>query len=214
MDVFKLRDRVIEEYARYVSSFLEIRDPLIRQKVDEEMARGHLWPEPLVQLNPAFEPGEPLDQLVSEGVLHSECTKIFADKDESGASRGPLRLHQHQVESIHAARADDNYVLTTGTGSGKSLSYIVPIVDHVLRNGGGKGLQAIVVYPMNALANSQELELKKFLQRGYPAGRPLVTFERYTGQEDSNKRKEIIENPPDILLTNFVKLELLLTRVH
>ena len=54
--------------------------------------------------------------------------------------------------------------LTTGTGSGKSLAYIVPIVDRVLREGSGKGVQAIVVYPMNALANSQVEELSKFLR--------------------------------------------------
>lgn len=102
------------------------------------------------------------------------------------------------------------YVLTTGTGSGKSLSYIVPIVDYILKNGSGNGIKAIIVYPMNALANSQELELDKFLQSGrYP-----VTFRRYTGQEKDAARQEIINNPPDILLTNYVMLELVLTRPY
>src|SRR6185437_12487650 len=105
-----------------------------------------------------------------------------------------------------------NYVLTTGTGSGKSLAYIVPIVDHVLRRGSGKGIQAIIVYPMNALANSQVGELNKFLCRGYPVGHSPVTFRRYTGQESDEERKEIIASPPDILLTNYVMLELVLTR--
>ena len=45
----------------------------------------------------------------------------------------PLRLHRHQADAVEAARSGDNYVLTTGTGSGKSLAYIVPIVDYVLR---------------------------------------------------------------------------------
>ncbi len=102
-------------------------------------------------------------------------------------------------------------MLTSGTGSGKSLTYIVPIVDHVLRNGSGRGIQAIVVYPMNALANSQDEELKKFLKKGYPKG-PPVTFARYTGQEKGAERKAIRSNPPDILLTNYMMLELLLTR--
>lgn len=103
-------------------------------------------------------------------------------------------------------------MLTTGTGSGKSLAYIIPIVDHVLRRGPGKGVQAIVVYPMNALANSQSGELEKFLQRGYPDGRGPVTFARYTGQESDEVRQRIIADPPDILLTNYVMLELILTR--
>jgi ATP-dependent helicase YprA (DUF1998 family) len=103
-------------------------------------------------------------------------------------------------------------VLTTGTGSGKSLSYIVPIVDHVLRNGSGKGIKAIVVYPMNALANSQLGELEKFLTFAPPGASGLVTFRRYTGQESHEERDEILAHPPDILLTNYVMLELILTR--
>ena len=137
---------------------------------------------------------------------------IFRDKREDGSGGAPFRLHRHQIDGIRAARAGDSYVLTTGTGSGKSLAYILPIVDHVLRRGSGKGVQAIIVYPMNALANSQVGELEKFLRRGYPAGRPPVTFRRYTGQESDKERKEIIAAPPDILLTNYVMLELVLTR--
>lgn len=89
---------------------------------------------------------------------------------------------------MRTARAGHHYVLTTGTGSGKSLSYIIPIVDHVLRNGSGKGIQAMIVYPMNALANSQYGELEKFLCAGFPDGRGPVTFARYTGQEDDATR--------------------------
>ncbi|PYX94315.1 MAG: hypothetical protein DMG67_01845, partial [Acidobacteria bacterium] len=110
------------------------------------------------------------------------------------------------------SRSGASYVLTTGTGSGKSLAYIVPIVDYVLRHGSGKGIQAIVVYPMNALANSQLKELEKFLCLGYPNKKGPVTFERYTGQESEDERERIRANPPDILLTNYVMLELILTR--
>ena len=107
------------------------------------------------------------------------------------------------------------FVLTTGTGSGKSLAYIIPIVDRVLAAKAAgtyrPGIKAIVVYPMNALANSQLRELQKFLTIGYPEG-PPVTFDRYTGQESAEDRARIIANPPDILLTNYVMLELVLTR--
>src|SRR6266702_3760758 len=110
------------------------------------------------------------------------------------------------------ARGRHSYVLTTGTGSGKSLAYIVPIVDYVLRHEPGRGIRAIVVYPMNALANSQMKELEKFLLLGYPNKRGPVTFARYTGQESEEERERIRANPPDILLTNYVMLELILTR--
>lgn len=85
-----------------------------------------------------------------------------------------MRLHRHQVDAITAAKENSNYVLTTGTGSGKSLAYIIPIVDSALRQP-GPGIKAIVVYPMNALANSQLGELQKFLSFGYqPDDRPMM----------------------------------------
>jgi ATP-dependent helicase YprA (DUF1998 family) len=209
MDVFQLRSQVVGDYARYMSSFIELRNDRVQALVREQI--DTLWPEPLVQLNPSFEPGESMQQLVADGLLHPACREIFQIKRKDVAPE-PLRLYRHQIEGIHAARAGDNYVLTTGTGSGKSLSYIVPIVDHVLRTRGQgrRGIQAIVVYPMNALANSQLEELRKYIELGFD--RPLVRFARYTGQESHERREQILADPPDILLTNYVMLELVLTR--
>lgn len=218
MDVFQLRDRVIGDYQDYATSFVQIADPRIHELVEEEIKAGLLWPEPLIQLNPTFEVGGTIDELVDRRLLHEECRRIFRHKPAPDGSDPeippdglPIRLHRHQVEAIEAASKGANYVLTTGTGSGKSLTYIVPIVDHVLRNP-GPGIKAIVVYPMNALANSQVRELEKFLNYGYPDGRGPVRFARYTGQEGDEERDAIIADPPDILLTNYVMLELALTR--
>ncbi len=217
MDVFALREQLVQDYRHYAESFLTIKDDRIREHVERELDEGLLWPDPPLQLNPAFESGGYIDDLVQEKLLHDECARIFrVGKEPRADSVGErLRLHRHQAEAIRAARAGKNYVLTTGTGSGKSLSYIVPIVDHALRSGAGDGrIKAIVVYPMNALANSQEEELRKFLSHGYPDGRGPVTFRRYTGQEKDDQREEIRQHPPDILLTNYVMLEYILTRPY
>ncbi|MCZ7537349.1 MAG: DEAD/DEAH box helicase [Acidimicrobiia bacterium] len=134
-------------------------------------------------------------------------------RDDPG--RVGLTFHRHQADAIAAAATGHSYVLTTGTGSGKSLAYIVPIVDRVLREreqDPRRGVKAIIVYPMNALANSQVLELEKFLQYGYGDGDQPVTFARYTGQESQDDRRKILADPPDILLTNYVMLDLVLTR--
>ena len=214
MNVFELHRNLINDYSSYTQSFIQIRDERIRKHVDAALHSGQLWPEPLIQSNPSFESGGTIEDLVHQGTLHEECLKIFQiGKDKNNAVGRPLLLHRHQADAIYAARKKKNYVLTTGTGSGKSLSYIVPIVDHVLRRGSGKGIQAIIVYPMNALANSQFGELEKFLVYGYPEGKSPVTFSRYTGQESEKDREEILSNPPDILITNYVMLELILTRV-
>ncbi|MGO9505739.1 MAG: DEAD/DEAH box helicase [Streptosporangiaceae bacterium] len=214
MDVFRVRDRLIDDYRDFTGSFVDIHDKSIREHVAERMARGYQWPDPWLSLNPNFASGGTITDLVAQGLLHPECERIFRLKDDN--PDGPvLRLHKHQREAIEAARTGSSYVLTTGTGSGKSLAYIIPIVDRVLaaRAAGTyrPGIKAIVVYPMNALANSQLRELEKFLTIGYPQG-PPVTFDRYTGQESAEDRARIIADPPDILLTNYVMLELVLTR--
>lgn len=213
MNVFELRERLIADYSAYIRSFIRIRDPRVDGLVKSCLDEGLLWPDPLIQLNPAFQYAGTIDDLVQSGLLHPECGRVFRIGKDKGTGK-PLRLYQHQADAIVKAREGRNYVLTTGTGSGKSLAYIIPIVDHVLRHGSGRGIQAIVVYPMNALANSQFGELQKFLQLGYPDGRGPVTFARYTGQETDQERNAIIAAPPDILLTNYVMLELILTRVY
>ena len=204
--------RLIRDYRTFTEGFVDIRDPQIRAVVEQESARGAQWPAPWLSVNPSFEPGGRIDELVGEGLLHEECSRIFRVKrhaDDTGAD--PITLYRHQADAVRVAGTGVSYVLTTGTGSGKSLAYIVPIVDRVLREGSGQGVRAIVVYPMNALANSQLEELGKFLKFGY-GDAPPVTFDRYTGQEGHDERQRILENPPDILLTNYVMLELVLTR--
>jgi ATP-dependent helicase YprA (DUF1998 family) len=171
MNVFELNRHLISDYSSYIRSFIQIRDKQIDEYVQKSLDEGLLWPEPLIQLNPSFEPGQWIDELVTSNILHPECSRVFRINKSQQEEGQPLRLHKHQVDAIKAAKAGDSYVLTTGTGSGKSLAYIVPIVDYVLRRGSGRGIQAIVIYPMNALANSQFNELEKFLRYGYPEGK-------------------------------------------
>jgi superfamily II DNA/RNA helicase len=214
MNIFDLDHNLVDDYCSYIKGFIRIRDKRINELVEKHLAEGLLWPDPLIQLNPSFKKGASIDELVNKNILHSNCSNIFRiHKDKSSLGQS-MMLYKHQYDSILAAREGNNYVLTTGTSSGKSLSYIIPIVDYVLRNKDKKGIKAIIIYPMNALANSQCIELRKFLCYGYPDDKGPVTFARYTGQDSKEKRQEIIANPPDILLTNYVMLELILTRPH
>ena len=88
------------------------------------------------------------------------------------------------MQAVAKATARQSFVVTTGTGSGKSLCFFIPIIDAAIRaraSAEERRTRAIVIYPMNALANSQREELNKFLdQSGLPENlRP--TFARYTG---------------------------------
>ena len=207
LDVFDLRDSVVGEYERFATSFTTIHAPDIREQVEKIYAGNRYWPEPLIQINPSYKRTTNVAALVADGVLDAGCADIFRADDE------PLSLYEHQKQAIALAADGESFVVTTGTGSGKSLCFFIPIVSRVLaarRTSVKRRTHAIVVYPMNALANSQMDELTKFIDQ-VPGERP-ITFARYTGQEDGSERKRIADEPPDILLTNFMMLELLMTR--
>ena len=216
MDVFSFRDRIVDDYEKFSRSFTKIRSDDIGASVENAYRSGRFWPAPLIQLNPGFVPGGSIDDLVGGGLLEPECGRIFRIKSKDDPFGKPLILHLHQREAIETALRGESYVLTTGTGSGKSLAYFIPIVNDVLRRrrlgDRRKKITAIVVYPMNALCNSQCEELEKFLRLGYGKDEQPVSFARYTGQESPEEREAIAKTLPDILLTNYVMLELLMTR--
>lgn len=214
MDVFDLDEKLLGHYTAFARSFTRIRSIELRDKVDALYANRAFWPEPLIQLNPHYEDGGTLSGLVGADGLSDDCAKIFANpRAPADATDRSLRLRRHQEQAIGLALSGKSYVVTTGTGSGKSLCFFIPIVDAIIkakRAGEPRSTRAIVIYPMNALANSQREELKKFLDADH--GGTRVTYARYTGQESSEERERIKKNPPDILLTNFMMLELLMTR--
>ena len=213
MDVFDLDQFVIDQYKAFSRSFTKIKSPEISSKVSALYDDERFWPKPLLQINPHYASGGSIRDLVNGGMLEPECMEVFEDKwgpaDQSDSS---LKLRKHQEQAISFAEERQSFVVTTGTGSGKSLCFFIPIIDAAIRfkkAGGGAKTRAIVIYPMNALANSQAKELEGHL--GSATG-GLVTYARYTGQESNEDRNLIKANPPDILLTNFMMLELLMTR--
>lgn len=209
MRAFEFDRHLISSYERFSRSFSSIRSEDLRAAIDAQYDAGRFWPDALLSLNPRYLSGPTVDDLVASGDLDEGTGRVFRFGEK------PLRFHRHQAESIAKAKSGKSFVVTTGTGSGKSLCFFVPVVDTViraLRAGKPRTTRAIIVYPMNALANSQMKEIEKFIgQSGLPdALKPVV--KRYTGQESQEERQRIAANPPDILLTNYMMAELLLTR--
>ena len=70
MNVFDLRDTLVADYQRFARSFTTIKADDIREQVEAEYKTGRFWPDPLVQVNPRFEPSGTVDDLASQGRVH------------------------------------------------------------------------------------------------------------------------------------------------
>lgn len=230
MDAFHTHNQVISAYRSYLTSFLNIQDERIAGVVKDAIYQKGFLPEPLVQFNPEFATSKPLVELVDEKKIHPSLPNVFGD----------YHLYKHQIEAIELGVAGKGFIVTSGTGSGKSLTFLATIFNELLQQGSNKpkGVKAILVYPMNALINSQEEEIKKYhinyllAQKtgvNYDGGHKTldqqiedleqitgakfpVTYAKYTGQEGSEARRNIEVLQPDIILTNYMMLELIMTR--
>ena len=210
MSIFELHRAALEDYKDFVHSFILIADERAREFVDRALREEeHLWPEPLVQLSPAYKRDATVEELAARGTLHPETAEIFRTPEGD-----TYRLYKHQVEAIEKACAGESLVVTSGTGSGKTFCYFIPIVDTVVRHPGIRGPVAFIIYPMNALVNSQLAalnELKEHYERRTGRTFPII-FAKYTGETSEEERERIRREPPHILLTNYVMAELLLVR--
>ena len=130
---------------------------------------------------------------------------------------------RHQRNAFNRLARGQSTVIATGTGSGKTECFLYPVLDHCRAQAGAAGIRAIVIYPMNALASDQARRIAGIVDRT-PSLHGMVTAGLYVGETGASPRQRmgadhVIENrevlrerPPDILLTNYKMLDLLLTR--
>jgi ATP-dependent helicase YprA (DUF1998 family) len=218
-------------YIRYLKTIKPFQDDELRREFAESLGKpGALMKGPIVEASPPFLPGASLAQLVAEGVLSRGFSRLC--NPELPYERP---LHLHQEKAIRKAVGGRNIVVATGTGSGKTETFLIPIFDYLLREEAQgtlkrPGVRALLLYPMNALANDQVKRLRRILEH-YPS----ITFGRYVGETEEKEheahkafeknypeekdipnelksRQRIQAEPPHILLTNYAMLEYLLLR--
>lgn len=234
MNPFALLGNVQETYKTYVRTFQRFKNPAIEEWVLARVEDGSLlWRDPYIQLNRRFEQGDSFETLTKDGLLHPETLKSFTVKPDDRGSE-VIKLHKHQSRAVHSILGDKaNTIVATGTGSGKSFCFGIPILSECLRmkDAGKKGIKAVLIYPMNALANSQYEDfsarmhgtgLKLALYTGqtlYDREQALQRHRQDTGRDtlyDSEViSRDVLQNRdtlPDILMTNSSMLELILTR--
>lgn len=230
LDPVAAATEIEESYRNYVRTTFRIRDREYQERFEEEIASRELARGPYLEAVDAFEEGRSVSQFIDEHILHPEFATLFRNYPE--LFNRPL--FRHQDLAIEKAVRGENLVVSTGTGSGKTEAFLYPILHHLLKSEEREGrlepgVRALLLYPMNALANDQMKRLRDLL-REYPR----ITFGSYTGETEHTRREaemrfrkihrreppvnerisrdEMKESPPHLLITNYAMLEYLLLR--
>lgn len=198
-------DHVLDEYRSYLRTEFQARDPKLRKALEDALDRPlFLAQEPFFQAHRPFKDGKRWGDLP----LDAKLAAVMAKR----AGGNPSYLHQSEaIEHLLGSDATP-LVVTTGTGSGKTEAFLMPVLQNAIMDAARfsrSGLTALLVYPMNALANDQEKRIREYLDE---AGFANVLVERYDRTTKEDTRAEMRKNPPHILLTNYMMLEYLLVR--
>ena len=235
----KAADEIKKEYIGYISTTFHFRNQNLQKKLVEELERT-VSNGPFIEIKDSFKFGKTIEGLIEQGIL----SPLFKDieKNKKYPPKLPISrpLYLHQEKAIEKIVAGKNVVVSTGTGSGKTNCFVIPVINELLREKEqgtlNDGVRAIFIYPMNALANDQIKSLREILM-AYPD----IRFGVYNGgtehkEEDAKKlyeamyanekypelrtwlpneelsRDEMKKRPPHILFTNYAMLEHMLFR--
>lgn len=224
--------KVEDSYREYIATTIHFDDADLQKQLETILCEpGYLAKGPFLEAAPPYRKDKTVADLVDEGLL---CKGMMSLGGGEARNFDPYRpLYVHQVKAIEKSVAGRNYAVVTGTGSGKTECFLLPILNDILtefeKSGRSAGVRAMILYPMNALANDRLKRLRQLLKG------TDITFGRYTGDTEEKEsvalrkwkdenpdqtrlpneiisREKIRENPPNILLTNYSMLEYLLLR--
>ncbi|WP_144635948.1 DEAD/DEAH box helicase [Priestia megaterium] len=219
-----------QAYKRYLSTAFYMNNNSVQKQFENLLSKKNKFVKgPYLEITNPYKQGSTLEDLIEEGILSPFMNSL--NQKEMPKDRP---LYSHQEKAIRKAGEKRNFIVATGTGSGKTESFLLPILNELFREKEqgtlGPGVRALLVYPMNALANDQVKRLRTLLTNN-----PEITFGRFTGETKNKKgeaeehyrnqndgierlpnellsREEMRQAPPNILITNYAMLEYLLLR--
>ena len=230
-----------DEFIGYISTLFHISDrEYANQFVSALQEDGAIAKGPYLDVSDSYKTGSSLAQLIEQGEASVLFRGLEGDiPDGEKEIQIDRSLYLHQENALKKINKGKNLIVTTGTGSGKTECFIIPIINHLLREAErgdlSSGVRAILIYPMNALANDQMKRLRNLL-KSYPD----ITFGVYNSSTKQNEQDGIAEygkvykdvsgqplkplkneiisrdqmqrTPPHILVTNYAMLEYMMLR--
>ena len=244
MNPIKLSQQLQDTLVSYLTTTFDVnrdgQEPALAEFLKQSFTEQHaLFAGPYLELTPPYKTAETLQQLAAEGVISPKLLELPCFKQQK-----PLPvdrpLYTHQAAALRKLCVENrNIVVSSGTGSGKTECFLIPILNDLLIDD-SPGVRAVLVYPLNALVNDQ-LDRLRILLRGTG-----ISFGRYTSEleeraetarkqmaqewhKDKKLQELFSEYPlpeeivgrdeiqvqkklPKILITNYAMLEYLLLR--
>lgn len=250
----KIAKDLYDNYLAYIKTSIPVNKDYEeeRNKLYDQYSSTSLMQSPIIELTNVY-----------AGIYKPSevCNTITAEFLQNGMFYGKnVLLYEHQKFAIENARKK-NVIITTGTGSGKTESFMIPVVESLINNieeeYTGDAIKTLIMYPLNALAEDQLKRMRETLEREkchefYKNRKQLITFGRYTGQTPKTKKEalenfkdawseikedtsddlrfsfpkkdeprceymskeEMLKHAPDILITNFSMLSVMLMRAQ
>lgn len=219
---------ITNTYKSYLRTIFKLNDQNYQRQFIQEIEKEDCISKgPYLDVTNSFLKGKSIQDLISTQYFSPSMSQIFTDQLDR-----PLYFHQEQA--ILKILERKNVIVSTGTGSGKTETFLLPIINDLCKSiDDGEepfGIRAMLIYPMNALANDQIERLRNIL-----SSYPQISFGSYTGQtketykealleyQELNDRKSPKENelisreqmkrtPPNLFITNYAMLEYLMLR--
>lgn len=229
-------DSIKESFIDYITTTFSFADSEYAEKLRAALSQdGAVVKGPYLDVTGSYKTAETLRQLTADGTASPLFTELETVTEKERELKLDRPLYTHQIQALRKANAGKNLVVTTGTGSGKTECFLLPVIDTLLREKEAgtlnNAVRAIMIYPMNALANDQIKRLRLIL-KNYPD----IRFGLYNGntphgaqeaRSDFHKmngtacqplpnevlsREEMQAQPPHILITNYSMLEYMMLR--
>lgn len=221
--------RIVDFYRNYLLTTFRTNKDYYNAQLAHELAEdGVISSGPYISMSDNYAKDRSINDLVAEGLVTPELAQL-------SALHPARQLYKHQVEAIRKANEGKNLIITTGTGSGKTECFLIPVINQLLEEKAagtlGPGVRTLLIYPMNALVNDQIRRLREIFDA---YGDESITFGKFTGETEEKyshaknefvsregfepKKNELISReqmratPPNILITNYAMLEYLLLR--
>ena len=183
LDPIKAVTQPREDLIRYLLTAYPLRDRHLRYGLKKLLEQqGNIWQEPYLEGSQPYRSTTTIAKLVTDGVLHPEMENIFTPSDRA--------LYEHQEKAVKAVIQDrSNIVVATGTGSGKTECFLLPMFNTLLREEENlfiPGVRVLILYPMNALVNDQVKRLRKLLCKQKNS---KIRFGFYTSRTETDEKK-------------------------